>query len=588
MADTVVHLVTLRGKNIKKLVASAVAAFFLLSVTVGGVLAMPWGDRVQKVLNTANLNELYLVPSRNELDSHPVFSGEKFDSRHIGLLRKPSQKINAELGTASFANFSKSVSVPTRPLDESADNLELKSLNLSVNNLSRRAPHMAKSLTRLANMNSAKNDASVLTYIAEGIITSVNDGAVGSAVHSATVDPWKSSSSVQPVRTEIDSAKQSSISESRNRTYLDVPVPFLSDRNNQLSTKDAYKKHSVDQVIGSKHVWLGVAHVAVWANDLATEDLAAAERWGCKRISYKEAHKPNYTHFEKQLKDTGLTVCIPSLKDENECHPFKNEQYTSFHNTVTQLLESSDSKQYLIFLHGCCTSQKMALEQTAAMALAFRQPVIAFDWATVGPINAPPLPEVNTYRRSERALEISQGLFDLWMNELLKDVPPQNVSLFAHSMGNRIVKDYLLKQNDRFGKLKQVHLIRPDMSAQPFFMQKRTITKLANETFVYYANNDPWLSWSAAASASVPRLGRMEDLIDRVKEEGVSYGPPGCSFLIDISSMGHKHQIPEHLIKDVWKNGIQSEILSKRLIREIPDRDRILRVAVPQRNQNQQ
>lgn len=75
---------------------------------------------------------------------------------------------------------------------------------------------------------------------------------------------------------EVDSAKQSSISDSKKRTFLDVPVPFLSDRNNQSTTTDAYKRHSVDQVIGSKHVWLGVAHVAVWAKDLSPEDMDAA------------------------------------------------------------------------------------------------------------------------------------------------------------------------------------------------------------------------------------------------------------------------------------------------------------------------
>lgn len=521
MADTVVHLVTENGKNIKKLAASALAAFFLLSVTVAGVLATPSGDRVQKMLRQAKLNELQSLP--------------------------PGKVVAANVSGHHVVDSTESPAESDRQLTKRSPTLE---------------------------------------YLAEGISTSANNGAAGSAAYSATVDPASSNSSVQPAFRGIDSAKQSIISDSKKKAYLDVPVPFLSDRNNQLTTNDAYRKHSVDQVIGSKHVWLGVAHVAVWANDLSPEDLVAAERWGCKRITYKEAHKPYYTHFEKQLKDTGMTVCIPSLKDESECHPFKNEQYSSFQKTIAQLLEKSESKEYLIFLHGCCTSQKMALEQTATMALAFHQPVIAFDWATVGPINAPPLPEVNTYRRSERALEISQVLFDLWMNELLKEVSPRNVSLFAHSMGNRIVKDYLLKQNDSFGKFKQVHFIRPDMSAQPFFMQERTITNLANDTFVYYANNDPWLSWSAAASASVPRLGRMEDLIDRVKEEGASYGPPGCSFLIDISSLGHKHQIPENLIKDVWKNGVQSEILAKKLIREIPDRDRILRVAIPQRAHN--
>ncbi len=391
---------------------------------------------------------------------------------------------------------------------------------------------------------------------------------------------------VQAAATEIGSESQnSSVSanvqtakEEKNRTYIDVPVPVVSDRNNHFQ-KDAYKKLSVDQLIGSKHVWFGVAHVAVYANAFSPEDLAAAESWGCKRITWKEAHRPYYTSFEKQLKDSALTVCIPSLKDDQDCHPFRNEQYATFKNATSDLLKRSQTNEHLIFLHGCCTSQKMALEQTAILALTFHQPVIAFDWATVGPVNAPPLPEVNTYRRSERALEISQVLFDLWMNELLKEVPAQNVSLFAHSMGNRIVKDYLLKQNEKSGKLNQVHLIRPDMSAQPFFMQERTITSFAKDTFVYFANNDPWLSWSAAASASVPRLGRMEELVERVKEEGTNYGPPGCSFLIDISSLGHKHQIPEQLIRDVWKNGIQSEISSKKLIREIPDRDRILRAS---------
>lgn len=107
MADTVVHLVTMRGESIKKLAAAAVAVFFLLSVTVCGVLATPGGDRVHKILQRGNLHEQRSVPSCDvRASSKSNLDGNTIDGAISRLVKEVCSEIN-ESREASKTHFSR-------------------------------------------------------------------------------------------------------------------------------------------------------------------------------------------------------------------------------------------------------------------------------------------------------------------------------------------------------------------------------------------------------------------------------------------------------------------------------------------------
>jgi pimeloyl-ACP methyl ester carboxylesterase len=199
------------------------------------------------------------------------------------------------------------------------------------------------------------------------------------------------------------------------------------------------------------------------------------------------------------------------------------------------------------------------MQRGAELAVAFGCPVIVFDWATKGLLEAPLFFEVNTYRRSERALELSHVIFGKFIDQLLSTMPDTKLHLIGHSMGNRIIIDYLEKRSGRESskQLGEVHLVRSDSSLAAYLMEQWEIFKRVDRAYIYTANNDWWLRWSERLGAGIPRLGRPGKIKWMTTTNDLEEGPSN-RYLIDISRFTvlskFNHQIPFELIGQLHKN----------------------------------
>jgi len=183
-----------------------------------------------------------------------------------------------------------------------------------------------------------------------------------------------------------------------------------------------------------------------------------------------------------------------------------------------------------------------------------------FDWATPGKLEAPPLPEVHTYRRSERALEISQHNFHELLSGLAATMGRSQCIMIGHSMGNRMIcEDLLRRDSERDLVIEQIHLVRPDLSIPAYVLDEKQICRFAKRVYIYIADNDPWLRLSQSFSADVPRLGCPQGFFELAMRQGMTLDRPLNRYFLDIAALNGGHDIPSDLIDSVIRTGVAEQ-----------------------------
>lgn len=357
--------------------------------------------------------------------------------------------------------------------------------------------------------------------------------------------------------------------------WLDIPIRFVGDRKCHRYV-DRYSHLSKDQVIGSQSIWFGKVHVAVKLPNGVTITDKKLLSLGGKRITESTARSKFYQELEQQLVENSAAVVLNHDANNGLETPWNIFLIQHWYVELQDAMKCANTSQLPIFVHGCCMSQKAALEQAAQIELALGIPVVEFDWASVGTLSAPLFPEINSYRRSERSLEISDINFQNFIDRSLKEFKPEQITLIGHSMGNRLLIN-LLRQLPSDKKINQVHFLRPDLSFQAFLLDEKRLCSKALQFFVYFSHNDPWLKRSEFLSGGIPRLGRPEKLTEVLNSEGLSFGPPGAACFIDVSSLLLGHSIPYSVLSS-FATADGNMAHRTNILKVLPNRERILKL----------
>lgn len=334
---------------------------------------------------------------------------------------------------------------------------------------------------------------------------------------------------------------------------VQVPVFFISDRRpKRIEVGD----WTADQLIGAQNISFGVIDVPKKVNKLSNGKykLIGNQSWDTSR------NKRSQDLSVRQQLDKSLTSQMLNFgAGGGKVTPFtlgtiQNELILPFKKHLDEL----KSRRFILFVHGCCTPVEDSFDRAAELSISTGLPVLMFDWATPGKYQAPYFFEFNSYRRSERVLEISQHNFFEFMTLLSISMEKKDCILIGHSMGNRLIcTDLLQRCSRRDFFIEQVHLVRPDLSLPAFILQEQRICAFAKRVYVYMANNDPELSKSEWLSAKVPRLGQSGKFFDLAIRLGSSFDRPSNRYLIDVSSLKLKHKIPFALVSHVIHQGLR-------------------------------
>lgn len=352
------------------------------------------------------------------------------------------------------------------------------------------------------------------------------------------------------------SMAQAAGAECLEKVWLDVPVSVVSDRK-KPRIKDKFSKVGQDQDVGTQGFSLGQVHFAKFIKAIDTENLKRLEQLGCKSVSAAEAASIN-TRLSKGA-DNALVSGISSNLDANDGKTNIFETYKSM-RLPDWFPNPTPSQKLVVFVHGCCIGEKAALERAATLLIETRQPVLMFDWATVGDPTGLPTAGYANYRRSGRAVEISEIMFRNMMLSLTESLASNRIVLVGHSMGNRIIVSTLRgwELRDR-GRFAQVHLARPDLNIQAYLLDEYNLCDKSQQTFVYCAKNDKAIKLSEFLSFGIPRLGSPGLLNDLLANGASRAQKKVAAWFIDVSAQGeypNNHNMPYQLISTIIANGI--------------------------------
>lgn len=213
-----------------------------------------------------------------------------------------------------------------------------------------------------------------------------------------------------------------------------------------------------------------------------------------------------------------------------------------FFKKVKGLVELSDSKQLVVFVHGYNNSFESVTESAARLEYYFKCPVLVFSW--------PSQNELLKYTYDECNAEWSSPDFRLLLRDLEdSEIGPQNISLIGHSMGNRLLMWNLVSRADLYRNepkhFKAIVLSSPDLDSGTFKMWSAFMRTNSDSNWVFISHKDVPLRLSRGVHGNqraghIDKLPKVPGVDLEWKYPDVAYGFAAIDFSkIDKGPIGH-------------------------------------------------
>lgn len=171
---------------------------------------------------------------------------------------------------------------------------------------------------------------------------------------------------------------------------------------------------------------------------------------------------------------------------------------------------ASTKRPVILFVHGCCASTESSLNTAKELSKHSNVPVIMYRWPAFG--------NLTNYLENENVCDRSMGRAVKFFEKLETVLPPEQTIILGHSMGTRLVIDFL---DRRDGQNKTTLLRHPfkmcilagaDAEAERFCQQSKKIARGSSTTYVLVHRQDFALMGSSALHQLYPRLGAFEKI----------------------------------------------------------------------------
>ena len=187
-----------------------------------------------------------------------------------------------------------------------------------------------------------------------------------------------------------------------------------------------------------------------------------------------------------------------------------------FSDHVRTAAGSGGMQQVLVFIHGYSVSFESAARRVAQLCydLQFRGIPVLYSWPSTG--------RWYSYTVDEANVESTVADFLRFMALIRSLLPGGKVHLLAHSMGNRLLRDYVEQAKgegeERAARLGEVIMAAPDVDAQ-VFRNTRPVAWETADHFTLYASSRDWPLRLSKLVHGYDRAGDSGDklvIIDRV------------------------------------------------------------------------
>ncbi len=168
-------------------------------------------------------------------------------------------------------------------------------------------------------------------------------------------------------------------------------------------------------------------------------------------------------------------------------------------------ISSAKSNSLFVFVHGYNTTFTDAALRTAQLAndLKFPGTAMFYSWPSAGSARA--------YARDRETAELARLVLDKLLDDVAK-LPVGEVYILAHSMGNIVVTDALMKRvaaGKNMSRIREIVLAAPDLNAETFRSEIAPALAKMSKTrkTIYASSNDAALK----ASAHINGYSRVGD-----------------------------------------------------------------------------
>ncbi len=203
----------------------------------------------------------------------------------------------------------------------------------------------------------------------------------------------------------------------------------------------------------------------------------------------------------------------------------------AFENDLKQKLADSEASDVLLFIHGYNNTSKQALMRAAQLGydLNFKGATTAFTWPSLGTVGGY-VADMDTAKLSAEYLR--------QFIKLILQTQPKNLFIIAHSMGNVVLTDALLKmkQRNEFPEnvIREIILAAPDIDKDVF--EREIIPEIggAARITLYASENDKALLASERFRSGYDRVGQggmRISIFDGVESVDATY--------VDTDLLGH-------------------------------------------------
>jgi len=242
----------------------------------------------------------------------------------------------------------------------------------------------------------------------------------------------------------ISGTIQPSLSASKEQVWMSVPVFYATSRQYDTNTNSYSGRRSPEHKDHGIEYGIVTSFIPVSSSTVSS----------------------NFSIVNLPLKNVSKKVS----KRHSQIEKLNREE---FYKRLSDSTKSTKFNETCLFVHGYNNSFEAAAKSAARLETALGEPVVLFSW--------PSGAKTKNYTVDECNAEWSARPFQIFAQNLEKQIGPENLMSVSHSMGNRLVNWYLQSRYDASNRepkhLKEIVLTSPDIDRGTF---KNYFYKIAN------------------------------------------------------------------------------------------------------------
>lgn len=319
-----------------------------------------------------------------------------------------------------------------------------------------------------------------------------------------------------------------------HKGFVRIPVFFATDRRLDLTSTHLTYLDERDE----EKMSFGVDYAVVPVAEDKIEDLEHPELGWYKMLGNSDVGGPSSLLIPEQFKKFKTTTMS------------EDELLTN----VKELVDASPKHELIVFVHGCCVGHDDSIKRAANLALWFDAPVLLYDWCAKPPIQF--------YGQNDALADQANDNFYKFMDQLIstKGVPAESIVLAGHSMGGRLVDNYLQRVSNvptgtPINQFNDILWIQCDVDATGYSHHQTKLSSAWKRCHITISNKDDALIGSSIWRS--PRLGRpnnLESELLKCKQQilidtsAFKFGPTGHDMPIWLISKLHNEsdKLPEN------------------------------------------